>query len=86
VSVTHFVSFADGSGAEMLMSAIGMRFQASFIAGQVTVRPLSDVSFRSRSGAFRMALRDVEAEMTKRVAALGPEWLAAHRAMYGVAS
>jgi len=86
VNVTHFVSFADGSGAEMLAEVNGFRFQATFVAGRVAVRPLSNVNFLTRTWGFLAALKSVEVEMAVRIAALGSAWLAAHRTMYGVAS
>lgn len=82
VTVTHFQSFDDGSGVEMLATARGFRFAASFVAGRVSVHPLSSTNFVSRTARFRIALSQVTATMTARVEALGPEWLAAHRALY----
>jgi hypothetical protein len=78
----RFESFADGSGAEGVVSAGRFRFAANFVAGSVRIIELGNYNWMRRSGAYKAAIAVARREMAAAVAGLGPEWMAAHRAMY----
>jgi len=92
-AASTFKSHADGSGAEeMVTLGSGVKVALSYVAGKVTARRVGGASegmdpraWRMKHGKDDAAITRAVADFEKKIAALGPEWNAAHRAMYELA-
>jgi hypothetical protein len=87
-----FKSHTDGSGAEETVTlASGVKVFLSYVAGKATARRVGGGAtegmdpreHKRKYGRDDAAIKRALTAFEKRVAALGPEWHAAHNAVYG---